>query len=286
MRHINLEWYKTFVTFAKTENINEAAKKLNISQPAVSLHLKNLEAQFELPLFQMMGRKKELTYFGQELFELIEKSFMNLDRDVEHLKLMHSDVKESVLRIGGRKELLEKILIKIDSDLHLRAIDTDTENAIKMLKTLDLDVALTHSRPNSPDLIAKTFFKEKAKLIVHPKFLKKISDPIHDENFLTKTPVFFYKKDPPFIKDLFEYLEIDLARVKPQLIIENWNVIIAMVEKGQGYAIVPSSFTYSDELESFDLPKKIDHVIEIFAVFHTSSRKSKAVMEFIRQDFN
>lgn len=64
------------------------------------------------------------------------------------------------------------------------------------------------------------------------------------------------------------------------------DLIAKTLFKGQGCAIVQSSFSYSNELMSFDLPKKIDHVIEIFAVYHTSSRKSSDVLEFIRQEFN
>lgn len=286
MKNINLEWYKTFVTFAQADNINEAARTLNLSQPAVSLHLKNLEAQFDLPLFQMIGRKKELTVFGKELFSQVEETFKDLERKVEHLKLMHSNVNESVLRIGGRREIIERILMKMNSTLHLKAIDTDTESALKKLKTLDLDVALTHSRPDSADLIAKSLFKEKAKLIVHPKLIKKGVNAVFDSDFLKSTPVFFYKTDPPFIKELYQHNKIDLKKIKPQVIVDNWNVIISMVEKGSGYAVVPSSFPVADCILSFDLPKKIDKVIEIYAVFHTSSRKSSGVMEFIKQDFS
>ena len=40
---INLELYKIFVIVAKEKNITRASEKLNISQPAVTKHIKNLE---------------------------------------------------------------------------------------------------------------------------------------------------------------------------------------------------------------------------------------------------
>ena len=40
---VNLELYKIYVTVAKEQNITRASEKLNISQPAVTKHIKNLE---------------------------------------------------------------------------------------------------------------------------------------------------------------------------------------------------------------------------------------------------
>ncbi|MBY0413190.1 MAG: LysR family transcriptional regulator, partial [Bdellovibrionales bacterium] len=172
MKNINLEWLKTFDTFARSQNISEAAKTLGISQPAVTLHLKNLENQFELPIFQTIGRKKVMTTFGKELFNLVSAALKDLERKVEHLKLVHSSTERAMIRIGGRRELLEKILMNMNCSVHVKALEFDTENAISKLKTLDLDVAITHYKPDSTDLVAKTLFKEKAKLLVHPKLLK------------------------------------------------------------------------------------------------------------------
>ncbi len=284
MKNINLEWLRTFNIFASASNITEAANELGISQPAVTLHLKNLEGQFDLPLFQTIGRKKELTAFGKEIHKLIQHSLGELERQMEHLKLLHGNPETSTIRMGGRREILEKILLnQSSSNTHLQAMESDTESAIAMLKTLDLDIAFTHYRPLSADLVAKPLFKENAKLIVHPRLLKhKNSDLCLDKNFLLQTPVLFYKNEPPYLKELFHHLNLPLQALHPQVIIDNWNVIISLVEKGRGYSIVPSSFPLGKEVLSFDLPKKIAPSIEIYAVFHTSARKSKVLSEFLK----
>ena len=49
---INLELYKIFVFVAKEGNITKASEKLNISQPAVTKHIKNLEEQLGVTLFK------------------------------------------------------------------------------------------------------------------------------------------------------------------------------------------------------------------------------------------
>ena len=53
---INLELYRIFVIVAKEMNITRASEKLNISQPAVTKHIKNLENELGTILFKRNKR--------------------------------------------------------------------------------------------------------------------------------------------------------------------------------------------------------------------------------------
>ena len=55
---INLELYRIFYVVAETKNITKASEILNISQPAVTKHIKNLEEQ--LGILFLLELKKEL----------------------------------------------------------------------------------------------------------------------------------------------------------------------------------------------------------------------------------
>lgn len=52
----NLELYKIFVEVAKQKNITKASKMLHISQPAVTRHVKNLENELNIILFNRTRR--------------------------------------------------------------------------------------------------------------------------------------------------------------------------------------------------------------------------------------
>ena len=63
---VNLELYRIFVIVAKEMNITRASKKLNISQPAVTKHIKNLENELGTILFNrnkrnIFNRKRKRT---------------------------------------------------------------------------------------------------------------------------------------------------------------------------------------------------------------------------------
>lgn len=66
----NLELYKIFIEVAKEKNITRASEKLNISQPAVTRHIKNLENDLDTILFNRT-RGMELTEAGKKLYSEI-----------------------------------------------------------------------------------------------------------------------------------------------------------------------------------------------------------------------
>ena len=59
---VNLELYRIFVLVAREKNITKASEILHISQPAVTMHIKNLENNLNIKLFNRTngGRKENI----------------------------------------------------------------------------------------------------------------------------------------------------------------------------------------------------------------------------------
>ena len=62
-----LNQLRIFLKVAQTESITKAAEVLHLTQPAVSIQLKNFQDQFEIPLTEVIGRRLYLTDFGKEI---------------------------------------------------------------------------------------------------------------------------------------------------------------------------------------------------------------------------
>lgn len=78
----NLELYKIFVEVAKEKNITRASEKLNISQPAVTRHIKNLENELNIILFNR-AKGMELTEVGRNLYKEVSsqiEQIVDIDR--------------------------------------------------------------------------------------------------------------------------------------------------------------------------------------------------------------
>ncbi|MDD4978005.1 MAG: LysR family transcriptional regulator [Gallionella sp.] len=68
MLHFTLRQLQVFEKVASHLNYSRAAEELYLSQPAVSMQIKQLEGHIGLPLFEQMGKKIFLTEAGRELF--------------------------------------------------------------------------------------------------------------------------------------------------------------------------------------------------------------------------
>lgn len=67
---INAIWLETFTTLCETEHFTRAAKRLNMTQPGVSQHLRKLERHLGHPLISQNGKSFSLTPSGEAIFAL------------------------------------------------------------------------------------------------------------------------------------------------------------------------------------------------------------------------
>lgn len=61
-----LHQLQVFVKVVQTKSITKASEELHLSQPAVSIQIKNLQEQFEITLTEVTGRRLYITEFGME----------------------------------------------------------------------------------------------------------------------------------------------------------------------------------------------------------------------------
>lgn len=65
-----LHQLQIFIKLTEFESVTKAAEALHLTQPAVSIQLKNFQNQFEAPLFEVLNRKVYITDFGKEVAEM------------------------------------------------------------------------------------------------------------------------------------------------------------------------------------------------------------------------
>lgn len=97
---LNLHAWMLFYTVASTGSVTEAAKRLNISQPAISTQIRNLEKQYQVALFEKKGRNLVLTPFGQKLYVPIEQLF-SLEEQISGMIADRQSHPEGKLKICG-----------------------------------------------------------------------------------------------------------------------------------------------------------------------------------------
>lgn len=138
---VNLELYKIFVTVAKEENITKASEKLNLTQPAVTKHMKNLESILETKLFIRNNHGIKLTKQGVELYQDIKDSVdVLINEENKYLKIKD-------INLGIHSTILNKIFSDCMSEYYIQntnskinVINQDNEQMLLELKNGELDI--------------------------------------------------------------------------------------------------------------------------------------------------
>src|SRR5664279_2393073 len=105
MRSLNLDQLRTLVEVSKRGSFTAAAKALNLSQPAVTHHVQELERRFKVVLLERIGKRAYPTHAGESL---IEHARHLLDEDARTLVNMRrfNDGWLGRVRIGTSMTLL------------------------------------------------------------------------------------------------------------------------------------------------------------------------------------
>jgi len=71
--HYTINQLQIFLKVCQKKSITKAAEELFMTQPAVSIQLRNFQNQFDIPLTEVVGRQLYITEFGQEIALMAEK---------------------------------------------------------------------------------------------------------------------------------------------------------------------------------------------------------------------
>ncbi|MEG1887011.1 MAG: LysR family transcriptional regulator [Oscillospiraceae bacterium] len=137
---------ETFLTLCDTMNYTKAALRLNLTQPAVTQHIKYLESFYQTPLFVYNGKKLYKTPKG-ELLELYAKSIRHSVQKINQM-MKSPDGAVSHIHIGATKTIGEYVIAeKInryleDGNKNLSLTVDNTGRLLKLLEEGKLDFAL------------------------------------------------------------------------------------------------------------------------------------------------
>lgn len=148
-----LHQLKIFLEVCKMKSITKAADALHLTQPAVSIQLKKLQEQFEVPLTEVIGRKLHVTDFGKQLAIASERVVAEANAiDLLSHKFKGLMVgKITISIVSTAKYVLPYFLndfVKKYPQIDIQVDVTNKRSVIEHLKQNDTDFALVSVLPN------------------------------------------------------------------------------------------------------------------------------------------
>ncbi len=144
----NLSLYRIFYTTAEEGNISAAAKKLFISQPAVSKAIARLEQNIGMPLFLRSSKGVSLTHEGTLLYSYVKTAFENLNEGEEQLKNL-LEFSGGQIRFGASTTLCKYVLlpylqsfIQTNPSVKISIVCQNTNETLKLLEEKKIDIGL------------------------------------------------------------------------------------------------------------------------------------------------
>ena len=162
MRNYTVKQIQTFVEVAREKSVSKAAERLFVTQPAVSMQIRQLEDAFGLPLIEPIGRNIQLTGAGQEFLTHAIAAMAQL-KNLEALMAEHVGVRKGRFElavVSTAKYFVPMLLVRFGKllpgiDVTLR-ID-NRENILGMLSRNEVDLVIMGRAPHNLDCEATAF---------------------------------------------------------------------------------------------------------------------------------
>ena len=169
-----IEELKTFIAVVEYENFTKAGEILHLSQPSVSVHIKNLEKQFNTDLISRSVKQKNIviTESGRVLYKRAKEIIKILEdtkNEVENI----SNVVNGHLRIGASYTIGEYFLpaflgyfVKKYPDVKIELIIDNTRKICEKVKHFKVDIGLIEGNLTSFEFEQEHFLRDNLVLML------------------------------------------------------------------------------------------------------------------------
>jgi LysR family hydrogen peroxide-inducible transcriptional activator len=242
MKNLTLKQLRYFLALAAHGHFGRAADASAISQPALSMQIKELEEQFGTPLFERHARQIKLTAFGETVAERARKILHSVD---ELSDLAHSAQSGRLtrLRIGIIPTVAPYLLPTFIGnltfrhpgiDIHVR--ETLTERLVRELGEGQLDMAIVALPVSETSFTEFPLFSEEF-LLVRP--LEDAGKPVPGSDTLSQMRLLLLEEGHCFRDQALAFCNPRSGLPKEGLDGSSLSTLVQMVGAGIGVTLVP-----------------------------------------------
>lgn len=250
-----LRQLQIFLTVSQAGSITRAAEVLHLTQPAVSIQLRNLSDQFEEPIFEVVGKKVYITDFGQVIVQAAERI---LDEAYAISAQMHQykgeltgRLKISVVSTG--KYVMPYFLtgfLQAHPNVELQMDVTNKTAVVKSLEKNEVDFALVSLLPDGLRTQGIRLMKNKLCLVASGAM--QFEDKVHDKKILEQLRLIYREPGSATRFAMERFLSQRQLRISRKLELTSNEAVKQAVIAGLGCSIMPLIGIHN-ELESGQL---------------------------------
>lgn len=237
-----LHQLRLFLKVVETKSITRTSEDLFLSQPAVSIQLRNFQNQFDIQLTEIIGRQLFVTEFGLEIAIIAKKILDDVD-EIQYKMLSFKDILAGRLKISvvstGQYVMpffLNDFLKKYPN-VELTMDVTNKQKVIKSLEMNEVDFALISVLPDD--------LKIESEILLENKLFVMGDKQIHSKNIVSQKNVFneiplIYREKGSGTRHVMEnFFEKNHIKTKMKMQLTSNEAVKQAVLAGLGYSIMP-----------------------------------------------
>ena len=237
-----LHQLQVFHKITQTQSITKAAEELHLTQPAVSIQLKNLQDQFDIPLTEVVGRRIFITDFGKEIAAAAEK-IINEVHAINYKTLAYKGqligrLKLTVVSTG--KYVMPYFLsdfLKQHPGVELVLDVTNKSMVLESLKRNEVDFSLVSVMPENLQVENIELMKNKLFLVGSREH--QFGTGLHDSSILENIPLIYREAGSGTRQTMENFIKQNNMRVIKKMELTSNEAVKQAVIAGLGYSIMP-----------------------------------------------
>lgn len=258
---INLDYYKIFYYVGQMNSISKAAEELNISQPAVSQSIKQLEKMVGAKLFVRTPKGVRFTSEGEVLYSYVKRGYeyiiLGENKVKEMLNLQHGEI-----RIGASDMTLQFYLLPILEKFHelypkikVTVTNAPTPETVKRLLEGKIDFGVVSSPIAVKSGITVKPVREIEDIFVAGSKFTELSKRVLEYKELEGMPLICLESNTSTRKYIDEFLLDRGVVLNPEFELATSDIIVQFAIRNLGIASVVRDFAskYIEKGELFEL---------------------------------
>jgi DNA-binding transcriptional LysR family regulator len=238
-----LNQLQIFVKVAQTLSITKASEELNLTQPAVSIQIKNFQAQFEIPLIEIIGKKIYITDFGKEIAtsaeEILDQVYAINYKTSAFKGQLFGKIRVSVVSTG--KYVLPYFLsdfLRINPGIEISIDVTNREKVIESLENNLVDFSLIATNLESPNFEYINILKNEIYMIGNTE-TSAMNPTFQNKDSKMELPLIFRENGSATRKIMEDYFKNQHIPVLKKIELMSNEAVKQAVLAGMGYSIMP-----------------------------------------------
>jgi LysR family transcriptional regulator, hydrogen peroxide-inducible genes activator len=242
MINFTLRQLRYFEALARHGHFGRAADDCSISQPALSVQIRELEESLGVELFERAARQVRLSAFGDEFLLRVRDILRSVD-ELGDLARAHRKHLVGRLRIGIIPTVAPYLLpgmisalTRENADLDIHVRETVTPKLLQELAEGRLDTAIV-ALPISEPAMTETPLFEESFVLVRPK--EDAGKPVPDREMLREMRLLLLEEGHCFREQALSFC--DMGAVRPREILDgsSLSTLVQMVGAGIGVTLIP-----------------------------------------------